>query len=78
MKKLFLLLTAGLVGFASYSSRVSGITADKIQINFAEHIAPIFQNRCEECHRAGAVAPMSLAAGTLLSTSGFQTACRSC
>lgn len=61
MKKLLLLLTAGLVSFASYSSQVSGITGDKAQVNFAKHIAPIFQNRCEECHRAGAVAPMSLA-----------------
>lgn len=61
MKKLALLLAAGLVAFASYTTtQVSGNTKDKTPINFAKHIAPIFQNRCEECHRPGAVAPMSL------------------
>jgi len=61
MKKLALLLIAGPAVFASYSNQqVSGDTKDKSSINFAKHIAPIFQNRCEECHRPGAVAPMSL------------------
>jgi hypothetical protein len=49
------LLIAALYATAS----VSG-TTDKTPINFAKHVAPIFQNRCEECHRAGGVAPMSL------------------
>src|ERR1700740_2766748 len=27
---------------------------------FAKDIAPIFQEKCQECHRAGSMAPMSL------------------
>ena len=62
MKKLALFISLCLVGLASYStSPVSGNTKDKTPVNFAKHIAPIFQNRCEECHRAGGVAPMPLA-----------------
>jgi hypothetical protein len=29
-------------------------------VTFTKDVAPIFQQRCEECHRAGGVAPMSL------------------
>src|SRR5205814_2186168 len=29
-------------------------------INFAEHIAPILQKHCQDCHRPGTVAPFSL------------------
>ena len=27
---------------------------------FAEHVAPIFQNSCQQCHQEGGMAPMSL------------------
>ncbi|HUA59484.1 MAG TPA: cytochrome c [Verrucomicrobiae bacterium] len=39
-----------------------GIGADtnKPQVTFAKDIAPIFQEKCQECHRAGTAAPMSL------------------
>ncbi|MBL8187269.1 MAG: cytochrome c, partial [Acidobacteria bacterium] len=61
MKKLVLVVSSCLLGLALYStSPVSGNTVDKTSVNFTKHIAPIFQNRCEECHRAGAIAPMSL------------------
>ena len=30
-------------------------------VTFAKHIAPIFNNRCVECHREGEIAPFSLA-----------------
>jgi len=29
-------------------------------VTFARDIAPIFQDKCEVCHRAGSMAPMSL------------------
>ena len=29
-------------------------------VTFAQDIAPIFQAKCEECHRVGSMAPMSL------------------
>ena len=29
-------------------------------VTFAKDIAPIFQEKCEGCHRAGSMAPMSL------------------
>jgi hypothetical protein len=32
----------------------------KPAVTFTKQVAPIFQKRCEECHRAGGVAPMAL------------------
>ena len=32
----------------------------KSQITFTKDIAPIFQEKCEGCHRPGSIAPMSL------------------
>src|SRR5262249_51690012 len=62
MKKLSITVALCLLGAALHATAsVSGNTADKTSINFAKHIAPILQNRCEECHRASGVAPMSLA-----------------
>src|ERR1700736_6628824 len=29
-------------------------------VTFAKDVAPIFQERCQECHRKGSLAPMSL------------------
>src|ERR1044071_2026390 len=47
--------------FAFYTSAsVSGDTG-KSTVTFAKHVAPILQKRCEECHRQGGMAPMSLA-----------------
>lgn len=61
MKKLITLAAACLFGLAIYlSGAVSGNTAEKNSITFTKQVAPIFQKRCEECHRAGGMAPMSL------------------
>ena len=30
------------------------------QVTFTKDVAPIFQNKCQQCHRPGAMAPMSL------------------
>ena len=30
------------------------------QVTFAKHVAPIFQRKCQVCHRPGNIAPMSL------------------
>ncbi|HEV2688731.1 MAG TPA: cytochrome c, partial [Bryobacteraceae bacterium] len=35
-------------------------TSDAKPVTFAKDIAPIFQAKCEECHRKGTAAPMSL------------------
>jgi hypothetical protein len=34
--------------------------ANTEQVTFSKHVAPILQNRCQTCHRPGAMAPMSL------------------
>jgi hypothetical protein len=62
MKKLLLLTIVSLFCVAIYTaSAVSGNTGkDKNAVTFTKHIAPIFQKRCEECHRQGGMAPMSL------------------
>src|SRR5207253_9578593 len=35
-------------------------TAAQAQVTFTKDVAPILQNRCQMCHRPGAIAPMSL------------------
>jgi hypothetical protein len=61
MKKLAFAITACALGFAIYlPGSVSSNSADKNPVTFSRHVAPIFQTRCEECHRAGGVAPMEL------------------
>ncbi len=30
------------------------------QVTYAKHVAPILQNRCQECHRPGEIGPMAL------------------
>src|SRR5262245_12388108 len=62
MKKLIVLVAACSFAMAIYlPGTVSSNSSDKNSITFAKQIAPIFQKRCEECHRAGGMAPMSLA-----------------
>ena len=36
------------------------LAADASQVTFARNVAPIFQEKCEACHRPNSIAPMSL------------------
>src|SRR5262249_23538782 len=61
MKKLIILAAASASALAVYMpGTVSSGNSDKSPITFTKQVAPIFQKRCEECHRAGGMAPMSL------------------
>lgn len=46
-------------GILAISTAVMAADSPK-PVTFAKDIAPIFQAKCEECHRAGTAAPMSL------------------
>src|SRR5215469_10741122 len=52
------LLTASGLLMAAEPSRTAGDAAKPV--TFAKDIAPIFQEKCEGCHRKGSMAPMSL------------------
>src|SRR6266404_1208098 len=64
MKTFMFITVAALFSLALFtlpslsSDTASG--ADKASVTFAKDIAPILQMRCEECHRQGGIAPMSL------------------
>ncbi len=62
MKKTILFITLCTFGVSLYftNSVSSNVNRAKTNLTFTKHVAPILQNRCEECHRAGGVAPMSL------------------
>ena len=49
----FITLTVSLTAAEASSARVRPVT-------FAKDVAPILQERCQECHRTGSMAPMSL------------------
>src|SRR5579885_3157907 len=43
------------------SAAIAGAESDSTKpVTFAKDVAPILQERCQECHHAGALAPMSL------------------
>ena len=42
------------------STSAQSATADKPEVTFTRDIAPILQRSCQNCHRPGQVAPMSL------------------
>src|SRR5271167_4615435 len=44
-----------LISTSSFAAKI-----DPRPVTFSKDIAPIFQAKCEECHRKGTVAPMSL------------------
>ena len=48
-----------LVALPGFSIAADAPDANK-PVTFAKDIAPIFQEKCQECHRAGSMAPMSL------------------
>ena len=37
-----------------------GLTAAEKEVTFSKDVAPIFQRACQNCHRSGSIAPMSL------------------
>jgi mono/diheme cytochrome c family protein len=49
--------TVGMLSVASPSAQAPAAAG---QVTFAKDVAPIFQRSCQNCHRPGAVAPMSL------------------
>lgn len=61
MKKLIVLAVTCSFALAIYlPGTVSRGDSKKHSITFAKQVASIFQKRCEECHREGGMAPMSL------------------
>ena len=54
----FAALPAALLGADAATS--AGPAEAAKAVTFAKDIAPIFQERCQECHRKGSLAPMSL------------------
>ena len=50
---------AGLLGTLLAGS-LAGAELTAKPVTFTKDIAPIFQEKCQECHRAGSMAPMSL------------------
>jgi hypothetical protein len=59
MKKVIFLALVCLLVLVLYLPSPASSNTGKETINFTKHVAPILQRRCEECHRAGGVAPMS-------------------
>src|SRR5262249_37955862 len=54
------LVTAAIVFVASASLGAQQPAASQGQVTFARDVAPILQRSCQNCHRPGSVAPMSL------------------
>ena len=50
-----LIAVVGLIGFGSSSAN-----SNNKEVTFSKDVAPIFFNKCAECHRPGEAAPMSL------------------
>src|SRR5262245_22957529 len=57
---LILLAGAAAIGSASLSAQQPAPTAATSEVTFTKDIAPILQRSCQNCHRPGQVAPMSL------------------
>ena len=53
-------LTLLLCGLVAASAVVSAQSAAKPAATFAKDVAPILQRSCQQCHRPGSIAPMSL------------------
>src|SRR5438477_12691028 len=55
-------LLAGVLALSFFAalSNAAEVTGASKPITFAKDIAPIFQEKCEACHRNGSMAPMSL------------------
>jgi len=55
-----LLALASLSIAAESSSTAASTSAAPTTVTFARDVAPIFQEKCQECHHVGSMAPMSL------------------
>src|SRR5262245_38132803 len=53
---LILVLCGALIPFAAIGQQPSA----KMTVTFTKDVAPIFQEKCEACHRPDSMAPMSL------------------
>lgn len=51
---------SGSLGLVVFLAFVSSAFAQGGDVTFARDVAPIFQQKCEACHRSGQMAPMSL------------------
>ena len=64
MKKIMLITAGALFSLVLFNplpfSSDAASSADKASVTFTKDIAPILQKRCEECHRPGGIAPISL------------------
>jgi hypothetical protein len=54
------IMTLALAAWIDGAAASSGKDRADKSVTFSKDVAPILQKRCEECHRAGGVAPMSL------------------
>jgi hypothetical protein len=45
---------------ATMVSAVVALGADSKEVTFSKDVAPILQRACQNCHRPGSIAPMSL------------------
>src|SRR5215831_19688673 len=55
-----ILLILSAVSFAAEASDKTAVGSAGRQTTFATDVAPIFQEKCQDCHHKGSVAPMSL------------------
>src|SRR5262245_30078908 len=51
---------AALIGVMILPAWALSQDSNKTQLTFTKDIAPIFQEKCQSCHRADSIAPMSL------------------
>ena len=52
-------LILGVLG-STFSPAAAQSPAPQAQVTFTRDVAPIFQKSCQNCHRPGSIAPMSL------------------
>ena len=50
------------IGLGPFTLAAAGLLAVQVQaqVTFSKDVAPILQQKCQQCHRPGAIAPMSL------------------
>src|SRR5689334_5214479 len=49
-----------LIGSVATAGAIAASTAGSLAVTFNKEVLPILQKNCQECHRPGEVAPMSL------------------